>query len=88
MRGQDQVSDERLEARVRLELGRWISNMGDAQVRADGGRVTISGTADPGEIASISTIALGVRGVRTLDNQLSPRGNQSQQSKQPISTSM
>jgi len=75
--------DEKLSARVRSELGRIVPNMSDVTVTAEGGCVIIQGQVDAPEIESIGNFVLGIRGVRGMENQLSPRGQGN-----PIPTSM
>jgi hypothetical protein len=59
---------------VRSELGRIVQNMGDISVTARDGYVTLGGQCDPMEMDSIVNFVIGIRGVRSVDNQLRPRG--------------
>jgi osmotically-inducible protein OsmY len=64
------ISDERLIARIRSELGRVATNVRAIEITSRDGYVTLSGEAPNSEIDRICTIALGVRGVRGIDNRL------------------
>lgn len=65
-----QVEDDVLEARVRSEVGHAVSNIGNLEVHADHGRVTIGGTVPPEEIDALVHAVEHVRGVREVNNRL------------------
>jgi uncharacterized membrane protein len=67
------VDDHRLMARVRSALGRAVSNPGAIQVQAYDGVVTLTGVVLAGEVGRLMARVSGVRGVRSVDNQLSVR---------------
>jgi hypothetical protein len=82
------ISDEKLCARIRSELGRFVENMRDVQVIASDGRVTLRGAVDGPRINSIGNMVLGIRGVRGLDNRLTARGSTPAAPGQPVPTAM
>lgn len=72
--GMSMVSDEGapdwlLEERVRAEIGR-IGHAGGVQVRADGGRIYLSGPVLADEENRVVTMASRVRGVKGVENQM------------------
>jgi hypothetical protein len=69
-RRQEPVSDEKLSARVRSELGRIVPNMHGITVTARDGLITLGGSTDPDRIDAIVRCAVGVPGVRSVENQL------------------
>ena len=68
--GSEQVSDAVLEARVRSEIGRVVSNAGAILVSAYEGRVTLRGPVLAKEVQELVRTVKGVRGVDSVDNQL------------------
>src|SRR6185503_1485717 len=65
----DEATDEQLVARVRSQLGRVVTNMGDVQVIAENGYVTLCGCAPEDQIGEAIRSAMGVRGVRGVSDQ-------------------
>ena len=63
-------SNEKLEGRVRAQLGHVASHPHLVQVRADNGRITLTGNAPLAEMHAIIAAAYGVRGVCSIDNRL------------------
>lgn len=63
-------SNEKLEGRVRAQLGHVASHPHLVQVRADNGRITLTGHAPLAEMHAIIAAAYGVRGVCSIDNRL------------------
>jgi len=70
--GDDSVDDAMLVERVRMALGRTIANPNAIDVRAHEGRVVLKGPVTPEELAEIVACTERVRGVREVDNRLSP----------------
>jgi hypothetical protein len=66
----DGVSDEVLAERVRSRLGGLVSHTSALDVRAEQGRVTLSGPVLRGEVGSLLKEVAAVRGVRDLENRL------------------
>jgi hypothetical protein len=66
----DPVSDETLVARVRARMGHLISNPHAIQVRADNGRITLSGPILASEEHTLLEGISIVRGVRSVEDQL------------------
>jgi putative phosphoribosyl transferase len=64
------VDDTVLEARVRSELGRLVSNPGAIQVTAEQGRVTLAGSVLASEVERLVAGVEGVRGVREVANRM------------------
>jgi osmotically-inducible protein OsmY len=69
LRGEE-VDDGVLEARVRSEIGRVVSNPGAIGVSAHHGRVTLSGPVLERERDDLLASAAAVRGVENVDDQL------------------
>lgn len=69
---EDHVDDVVLVERVRSALGRTIANPHGIDVKAFDGRVVLRGPVTPEELAEIVTCTRRVRGVREVDNRLSP----------------
>jgi uncharacterized membrane protein/osmotically-inducible protein OsmY len=66
----DEVSDEVLVARVRSQMGRVVSHPHAIEVKADRGRVTLSGPILSHEVGEWLSCASAVRGVKELENHL------------------
>ena len=67
---QEEAPDWLLEERVRARLGRNVGHAGAIEVKAEGGRVTLSGPILAHEVDRAVTRVAKVRGVRSVDNQL------------------
>jgi uncharacterized membrane protein len=67
----DEVSDEVLAERVRAQLGGLVSHPGALEVRAEQGRVILSGPALRDEVDHLLSGVAAVRGVRHVENRLS-----------------
>lgn len=61
------ASDRELEARVRAELGRWVSHPHAIEVSARQGDVVLSGSVLAAEQAQLKRAVEGVRGVRCVE---------------------
>jgi len=72
MRGGEQVSDEKLVARIRSQLGRFVQNMANVQVTAHEGYVTLGGHCGTADVNSIRDAVLSTHGVRGIDVQMQP----------------
>ncbi len=66
----DHAPDRVIEARVRSELGRYVSHPGAIETRVDQGRVRLSGPILAQEVNDLLEAIRCVRGVRGLDNRL------------------
>jgi uncharacterized membrane protein len=66
----DEADDQVIEARVRAELGRFVSHPGAITVEVDGGRVTLSGPVLAHEAEVLLAHARRVRGVTGVENLL------------------
>jgi hypothetical protein len=66
----EQVQNDVLEARVRAHLGRAVSHPGAIEVRAEDGRMILSGPVLADEIDDLLSAARRVRGVRAVENRL------------------
>ncbi len=66
----EDVDDSVLEARVRSAIGRAISNPGAVEVRAEYGRVTLSGPVLAEEVDELLATVRSVRGVTEVENRL------------------
>jgi uncharacterized membrane protein len=64
------VDDPVLEERVRARLGRAVSHPGSIDVRAQNGKVTLSGPVLEAEADTLIDEVCGVRGVNELENRL------------------
>lgn len=62
--------DDLIIARVRSRLGHLVSRPRDVQVTALFGRVTLQGTASPGEIAGLLAATALIPGVTSVENRL------------------
>ncbi|HZZ94269.1 MAG TPA: BON domain-containing protein [Usitatibacter sp.] len=71
-RREDRVADAVLVELVRTALGRTIANPHGIEVKAFDGRVVLKGPVTPEELAEIVACTQRVRGVREVDNRLSP----------------
>ena len=69
----DDVSDEVLEARVRSELGHAVDYAGSITVVAQDGKVLVSGPVATEDAERVLETVRKVRGVRSVEDQLSPR---------------
>jgi osmotically-inducible protein OsmY len=69
---EDAVDDVVLVERVKAALGRTIANPHGIDVKAFDGRVVLRGPVTPEELAEIVACTQRVRGVREVDNRLSP----------------
>jgi uncharacterized membrane protein len=68
--GGDEASDEVLEARARSKMGRVVSHPGSIDVRAEGGRLTLSGPVLADEVDDLLSRVSSVRGVEEVVNRL------------------
>jgi hypothetical protein len=66
------VDDERLLERVRARLGRVSSHPRAIDVEVQGGQVTLRGPVLSAEAQDLLSMAAGVRGVRSVINELEP----------------
>lgn len=66
----EDVDDSVLEARVRSEIGRLVSNPRAISVTASNGRITLSGPVLANEVEQLLSSILHVRGVTGVVNQL------------------
>ena len=66
------VDDARLLERVRARLGRVSSHPRAIDVEVQGGQVTLRGPVLSSEVQDLLSAAAGVRGVRSLINELEP----------------
>ena len=66
----DEASDEVLEERVRSKLGRVVSHPHSIEVKAEDGRVTLSGPVLASEVDDLLSCASSVRGVEEVENRL------------------
>jgi osmotically-inducible protein OsmY len=71
----EDVDDSVLEARVRTEIGRAVSNPGAVHVAAREGRVTLSGSVPEYEVEELLSRAASVRGVDGVENRLDVRAD-------------
>ena len=69
---EEAVDDVVLVERVRSALGHTIANPHGIDVKAFDGRVVLRGPVTPEELAEIVACTSRVRGVREVDNRLSP----------------
>jgi hypothetical protein len=69
-RGEDDVSDEVLTARVRSEIGRVVSHPHAIQVQSQDSHVTLSGPVLEAEKSALISAVKGVRGVDGVINNL------------------
>lgn len=69
----EEVSDQKLEARIRSSLGHETSRSSDIQVRCEGGHVTLEGGVSPRERNRVLSRARNVPGVRDVDDRLQVR---------------
>ncbi len=69
---EEEVSEERLCARVRAALGRAVSHPGSIHVDAYNGTVVLSGPVLSDEVDNLIATVRAVRGVREVENQLEP----------------
>jgi uncharacterized membrane protein len=68
----EEVSDPQLGERVRSHLGRAISHPHAIQVRAQNGKVTLSGPILTHEVDNLLACVSRVRGVKEIENRLEP----------------
>ena len=66
----EEVSDELLEARIRAKIGMISAHPGAIEIRADGGRVTVSGPILAEEVDPVLSAVSSIRGVSGVENQL------------------
>ena len=66
------MDDARLLERVRARLGRVCSHPRAIDVEAQGGQVTLRGPVLSSEVQDLLSAAAGVRGVRSVINELEP----------------
>ena len=80
------VDDDQLHSQIRAKLGHLVSHTGMVEVKVHDGRVVISGNALPEEIEPLRDAISEMRGVQSVDNQLSPmpRGDQGSQDAQGV----
>jgi len=70
LRHEEEVPDQRLEARVRSSLGRATSHTHAIRVRAEHGRVTLEGNILARELDNVLSCVRSVPGVTEVDNRL------------------
>jgi osmotically-inducible protein OsmY len=66
----EEVSDETLVARVRSDMGRYVSHPGAVDVRASGGFVTLEGNILANEVQPFVAKVKTIPGVRGVENRL------------------
>lgn len=71
---EEPVDDRQLLGRVRLALARTIADPEAVDVRVHDGTVVLKGPATEEQIAEMVVCAARVRGVRQVENRLSPTG--------------
>ena len=64
------VSDQKLEARIRSQLGHMVDRPGDIAVEVTDGHVVLSGTASDEEVASLTRELAGMDGVADVENRM------------------
>jgi CBS domain-containing protein/osmotically-inducible protein OsmY len=64
------VSDEKLQARVRSKMGRYVSHPHAVRVDAHDGNVTLSGSILAHEVDSLMRCVRGISGVQEVENRL------------------
>lgn len=69
-RGDGIVDDTVLESRVRSDIGRVVSNPGAIRMRAEHGRVTLSGPVRADEVDRLLSTTGSVRGVTSVESRL------------------
>jgi osmotically-inducible protein OsmY len=67
---EENVDDATLAERVRAAIGRVASHPGAVEVKAENGRVTLSGSVLADELAEVLSAVRAVPGVKIVDNQL------------------
>jgi hyperosmotically inducible protein len=72
------VDDDQLHSQIQAKLGHLVSRPGMVEVKVHEGHVVIAGNALRGEINTLLDTVSEMRGVQSVDNQLSPmpRGDQ------------
>ena len=73
-RAEELVDDRQLLGRVRLALAQTIADPEAVDVRVHDGTVVLKGPATEEQIAEMVVCAARVRGVRQVENRLSPTG--------------
>jgi osmotically-inducible protein OsmY len=68
----EQVGDEQLAERVRSAIGRAGASSSQIRVSASHGHVTLRGSLPRDQIRAVADTAYGVRGVQSLDCQITP----------------
>lgn len=66
----DEADDQKLTGRVRTKLGRTVTHPRDLQVLASHGHVTLRGKVNARELPELEAAVRGVRGVRSVENQV------------------
>ena len=66
----DDASDDVLCARVRAKIGRYVSHPSSIEVKANNGRVTLSGPILAHEVDDLMTAVSSVKGVGEVENRL------------------
>ena len=64
------VSDQKLEARIRSQLGHLVDRPADIEVEVNNGHVVLSGTASQDEVASLTRELAGIDGVADVENRM------------------
>jgi hypothetical protein len=67
---EDHPSDEKLEARVRAQMGRCVTNSRAIQVTSNDGHITLTGDVLAREVQELIHRVKHVRGVTSVENQL------------------
>jgi hyperosmotically inducible periplasmic protein len=65
------IDDLQLHERIRSKLGRLVDDAGAITVQVSDGHVVLSGTVNEEEIDSLTDAVSSMRGVESVDNQLS-----------------
>ncbi|HVI25819.1 MAG TPA: BON domain-containing protein [Xanthomonadaceae bacterium] len=66
------LSDDRLQARIRSQLGRLVEHPHAVEVKVQNGRVVLSGNAHADEIDALVDAVEAMRGVEAVDSRLHP----------------
>ena len=70
---EEPVTDEKLVARVRAEMGRHVSHVASIRVTAEGGQVVLAGPVLANEVDGLLAAVRSVRGVKGVENRLDVR---------------
>jgi osmotically-inducible protein OsmY len=67
----EELSDDRVQARIRSQLGRLVGRPHAVEVQVNDGRVVLSGTARADEIDGLLEAVAAMRGVEAVDSRIS-----------------